>query len=139
MEYDGERITEAEALEMIESGSKRITDADIEKVMRREKDIKKRFHGPLGRFLEDGRTLLDMVKDYWKKRYRQVPWWTVAAAVTALLYVLNPMDAVPDFLPFLGLIDDATVLSVCLYLLDRDLSRYRSWKSEGVPEGTEED
>lgn len=128
-------ITEIEAREVIEEGSRKISDSDIEMVIEKEKEINRKFRGPLAKFIIDGKTLLSMVKDYWHKKYREVPWWTVAAAVTALLYVLNPMDIVPDFIPFVGLLDDATILSVCIFMLDRDLTRYREWKN--LPSGEE--
>ena len=130
-------VTEAEARGVLEENSKRISDSDIELVMEKEQEISRKFRGPLAKFIIDGRTLFSMVKDYWHKNYREIPWWTVSAAAAALLYVLNPMDLVPDFIPFVGLLDDATVLSVCLFMIDRDLARYREWKNAPSAEGTE--
>ncbi len=34
-------------------------------------------------------------------------------------------------IPFIGLLDDAAVVSACLFMLERDLVAYRAWKSEG--------
>ncbi len=123
-------VSEAEALEVLEEGSRKISDSDIELVIEKEQEINRKFRGPLAKFILDGRTLFSMVKDYWHKNYREIPWWTVSAAAAALLYVLNPMDLVPDFIPFVGLLDDATVLSVCLFMIDRDLAKYRNWKGQ---------
>ena len=122
------KVTEKEAREIIEKGTRKISDSDIETVLQKEQEISRKFHGPLGRFIGDGRTLIGMIKDYWQKNYREIPWWTVAASATALLYVLNPMDLVPDFIPVIGLIDDATIVSVCLFMLDRDIKKYKVWK-----------
>jgi uncharacterized membrane protein YkvA (DUF1232 family) len=36
-------------------------------------------------------------------------WWVIGAT---LAYVLNPIDIAPDFIPFLGEIDDAVVVSL---------------------------
>jgi uncharacterized membrane protein YkvA (DUF1232 family) len=36
-------------------------------------------------------------------------WWIIGAT---LAYVLNPIDIAPDFIPFLGEIDDAVVVSL---------------------------
>ena len=130
-------VTEAEARGVLEENSKRISDSDIELVMEKEQEISRKFRGPLAKFIIDGRTLFSMVKDYWHKNYREIPWWTVSAAAAALLYVLNPMDLVPDFIPFVGLLDDATVLSVCLFMIDRDLAKYREWKKVPSADGTE--
>ena len=48
-------------------------------------------------------------------------WWIVAGT---LLYVLSPFDVIPDFIPFLGEIDDAVLVTlvateVSQLLLDR--------------------
>ncbi len=124
-------ITPEEARNIIREGSTKVTGEDLDKVVHRADDIKRKIHGPLARFMEDIKILISMVKDYWNSSYRRGPWWTVAAAATALLYVLNPMDIVPDFIPFIGLLDDAAVVSACLFMLERDLVAYRAWKSEG--------
>lgn len=131
-------VTEVEAREVIEEGTRRISESDIEFVIEKEKEINRKFRGPLAKFIIDGKTLISMIKDYWNKKYREVPWWTIGASATALLYVLNPMDLVPDFIPFVGLLDDATVLSVCIYLIDRDLARYREWKSSFATDDIED-
>ena len=41
----------------------------------------------------------------------------IVAAVFALLYVLNSFDLVPDVLPFIGVLDDAVVITACLMLI----------------------
>ncbi|PSQ93904.1 MAG: hypothetical protein BRD53_07630 [Bacteroidetes bacterium SW_7_64_58] len=88
--------------------------------------------GPLQRLLEDGRLLLELVRDAQEGRYRAVPVWTLSAVGFALLYVLNPLDLVPDALPLLGLIDDAAVVSACLSLVEQDLRDYQAWKQSRV-------
>ena len=50
--------------------------------------------------------------------------------MVGLLYVLNPIDIIPDFIPFIGRIDDALVLKFCLKLIEKDLSKYKKWKNE---------
>lgn len=118
--------------DFVEAGAKRITEADVETVVQRMGTLRERFTagGPLARFVSDGRLLLDLVRDAWGGTYRSVPYWTLSAAVFALLYVLNPMDVIPDALPAVGLLDDATVLSLCLMLIEQDLSQYRTWKAD---------
>ncbi|NJL72636.1 MAG: DUF1232 domain-containing protein [Candidatus Competibacteraceae bacterium] len=69
-----------------------------------------------------------MVKDYWNKEYREVPWFTIAAIVAALIYVLSPIDLIPDVIPVIGLVDDAMVIAVCLRLCEQDLHKWQQWK-----------
>ncbi len=44
-------------------------------------------------------------------RYTAVPWRTLGLATGALIYFVNPFDAVPDVLVGVGYLDDATVLA----------------------------
>ena len=64
-----------------------------------------------------------MLVDWWRGDY-ETPWLTLVALSVALLYVVNPFDIFPDYIPFLGWIDDATVVIICFKLLQRDLRRY---------------
>ena len=116
--------------ELIKEGSPRIKDKDIEKVVEKSDEIQKKFRsrGPLQRFIEDARLLIAVIKDYWTGKYRQLPWGTVAAIAFTLIYVFNPLDLVPDVLPIVGEIDDAAVFTACLFLVERDLLKYKDWK-----------
>jgi uncharacterized membrane protein YkvA (DUF1232 family) len=96
----------------------------------RSAEINKKFsaRGPLKRFIEDGKVLTALVRDWRAGKYRQALYGTIAAVVFGLIYVINPLDIVPDVLPFLGVVDDATVIGGLLMLVERDLKKYRSWK-----------
>ncbi|MCD4706234.1 MAG: DUF1232 domain-containing protein [Candidatus Sabulitectum sp.] len=133
-------ISDDEARKVLEDGAETVTEEDIQRVITRADDIQRKFtgHSPLGRFIDDMKIMISMIKDFWSKNYREVPWWTVGAVVTALLYVLNPVDIVPDFIPFFGLLDDAAVVSACLFFVEKDLSRYKNWK-DGITETEEEE
>jgi len=115
---------------LIEQGSKKISNADVQKVVEKAGDIQKKFAagGPLGRFIEDGKLLIAIVKDYWSGTYRQIPYGTIAAIVFTLIYIFNPLDLVPDVLPVIGQIDDATVFAGCLLFIEQDLQAYKQWK-----------
>ena len=116
--------------ELIENGSKKISNGDVQKVVEKADAIRQKFTGggPLSRFIEDGQLLIALVKDYWSGAYRQVPYATIAAVVFTLIYVLNPLDLVPDVLPIIGELDDATVFAGCLLFIEHDLQVYKAWK-----------
>ena len=61
-------------------------------------------------------------------RYSETPWSVIAALVGALLYVLSPLDAIPDFIPALDFLDDAAVFAAGLAFSGKDLEKYRAWK-----------
>jgi uncharacterized membrane protein YkvA (DUF1232 family) len=125
-------ISKEQATAIVAKEAERVTDQDIEKVLDKSEEIRRRFEtgGPLGKFVEDFKLLMAVVKDYRRGKYRKIPFWTVAAIVGALLYVLNPLDLIPDFIPGLGQIDDAAVVAACLLLVRQDLHKYKKWKIE---------
>lgn len=116
--------------EFVKEGAEKVTSKDIDTVVDKSEEIKKKFsaRGPLRRFIEDGRLLTALVRDWRTGKYRQALYGTIAAVVFALIYVFNPFDIVPDVLPIIGAVDDATVIGACLMLIERDLNKYRSWK-----------
>lgn len=105
-------------------------DGTIAKVIKNEQDIDKKMSGQkaLKALLEHGRLLLSLVKDYFTGAYREVPYWAIGAAALALVYVLSPVDAIPDVIPGLGYLDDATVLAFCLKLVETELEKYKEWR-----------
>jgi uncharacterized membrane protein YkvA (DUF1232 family) len=46
-----------------------------------------------------------------------------------LLYLLNPLDLIPEALPVIGIVDDTLVAGLFLALLSRDVKKYLLWKS----------
>ncbi len=116
--------------EIIKDGAQNVTQKDIQKVISRSEELQRKFsaRGPLARFVEDGKLLLAIVKDYWAGAYRQVPYGVIASSVFTLIYVLNPFDMVPDVLPLIGQLDDVAVLGACLLMIEHDLQTYKDWK-----------
>lgn len=123
--------------EFIKAGAERVTPKEIEKVVEHADEIRHQFQsrGPLKRFIEDAKMLTALVKDYRLGNYKGALYGTIAAVVFALIYVFNPLDLLPDVLPFVGALDDASVIAACLMLVERDLFKYRDWKvnQPGVP------
>ena len=106
-----------------------VTDEDVEDVLRNRGKAEKKMHaGVLQGYWEDVQTFFQMLGDYWNGRYREVPFATIAAIVGALAYLICPIDVIPDFIPVLGLVDDAAVFAICLKLVRTDIATYRAWK-----------
>ncbi len=110
----------------------RIKEEDVEVVTDNEVAINKKFSetNSLSKYKELGKVLIGMLKDIKNGVYEHVPWFTIATIVMALLYVLNPMDLIPDFIPGLGYIDDMAVLSIGMGWIQSDLHKYLDWKIE---------
>ncbi len=82
----------------------------------------------LSREIHKVRILMRMLSDYRKGEYRQVPWNSVAAIGVALLYILIPLDLIPDVIPVVGFTDDLAMLLFVWKMILRDVEEYVSWK-----------
>ncbi len=69
------------------------------------------------------RLLYYLVVDWWNGDY-QPSKRVIAIAVAALLYLVSPFDLIPDFLPVVGWLDDAAVLTFAVKMLHDELQRY---------------
>ncbi|HDQ03158.1 MAG TPA: DUF1232 domain-containing protein [Deltaproteobacteria bacterium] len=128
------KISEKQAEKKLKQDAKAVTANDLKKVLDKRDEIEEKFKskGPHGRFVEDLKLFFSVIHDYRKGEYRELPFWTVAAIVAALLYVLNPFDLIPDFIPGVGFVDDALVVGACLALIERDLQNYKNWKNKSI-------
>lgn len=111
-------------------GAEKITRREVEEVVEKSELIESKFKSfrALGKYFEGARLMLALIRDYWRGDYRETPWFTIAAIVFMLLYVLNPFDLVPDMIPFIGLVDDVFAFSIAFKIAEKDLQRYKKWK-----------
>ena len=107
-------------------------DSNLEYLLSKESKLKEKLEdsGYLEPFSDDLMLFMSLVKDYYKGDYRKIPFKTISAGVIGALYVLNPIDLIPDSIPFIGHIDDALVLKFCLKQARKDLQKYKEWKQE---------
>ena len=82
----------------------------------------------LSRLFEDIKLLFLLVRDYWKGVYRDVSIWSIFVFSIGIIYILSPIDIIPDFNLGIGQIDDAAVLLLCLNFLEKDLYKYKEWR-----------
>ena len=123
--------------DFILSKAEKLGNSDFGKVLKESETIRKLAakDGPLQKFLSDVTLLIALVKDYYTGTYRDIPVKSVAAIAFTLLYVLNPLELIPDFLPGIGQLDDAAVVALCLKIISDDLTTYKEHKN-GKPDDT---
>jgi uncharacterized membrane protein YkvA (DUF1232 family) len=57
---------------------------------------------------------------WWALRHPQAPGWLKLGAALIVLYVLSPIDLIPDAIPFLGVMDDVILVPFAIrFLLKR--------------------
>lgn len=91
--------------------------------------------GPrLGKLKDDVRLLQALCVAWWRGEYRAVSPRALVTIVAGLLYFVSPLDAIPDWLLGVGLIDDIAVLAWVLKTVDDELSAFRAWRNRQSPE-----
>ncbi len=85
--------------------------------------------GPLEKIWDKLQLLFSLVKDWSAGNYRQIPVGSILTMLAGLLYFVSPIDAILDFIPGLGITDDAVVLGFVIKQMGSDLEKYRIWKS----------
>ena len=61
----------------------------------------------------------DVVALWLAARDPRVPWFAKVLAGAVAAYALSPIDLIPDFIPVLGLLDDALIVPAGLWLFVR--------------------
>ena len=84
----------------------------------------------IGRISADLPVLLRLARAWASGDYRRVPVKSIVMVVAAVLYFLNPLDLIPDFIPVIGYLDDAAVVGYVLRNLQKELEVFRAWEVE---------
>jgi len=127
------KVSKEELKAEMEKGASKITENDILKVIEEQEKIKEKFSkGPLAKFMDKVKVFIELLKDYINGNYKEIPWYMIAAITATLLYVFSPIDLIPDFIPIIGLADDALMVLICLELVEMELEKYQEWKEGKV-------
>mgnify|MGYP003305730843 FL=1 len=115
---------------IFEGFKKDYSQEDAEKVMANQSKIEQIMQNEtLNKYIDDVKLYFKMLADIFTGKYKQIPVGTIAAIVGTLLYVLSPVDLLPDFLPG-GFVDDAGIVALCLSFTKRDLEEYKAFKAQ---------
>lgn len=68
------------------------------------------------------------VSDVFSGRYRDYSMTALITLVAGMVYVVSPIDIIPDFIPVVGFTDDITVFLFVLKSVNDELERYRKSK-----------
>ena len=73
---------------------------------------------------------ISMVKSWISGEYKEIPWETIVGITVGLLYLISPVDVIPDPIPVAGFIDDIAVNAFILKPLSHDIAKYVEWRDK---------
>jgi uncharacterized membrane protein YkvA (DUF1232 family) len=74
-------------------------------------------------------TMLRLIRAYYRGDYRAVPESTLVVVIAAIIYVVSPLDIIPDAIPAIGFLDDATIVALALKRTRQDLDDFMIWET----------
>jgi uncharacterized membrane protein YkvA (DUF1232 family) len=77
-------------------------------------------------------TMLRLVRAHHRGEYDQVPDNALLWVVAALNYLIDPFDLIPDKTPFLGFVDDATVVEFVAARTRQTLDDFMTWETRSM-------
>lgn len=113
-----------------------VNDSTISYAIEKEEYINKiSKKGPLLDKVAELKLLFEMLKNNGKKNNRgekfSISPAALAIVVGALLYVISPIDVIPDAIPVVGFIDDAAIITAAITQIKKigdDIKNYKKWK-----------
>ena len=87
----------------------------------------------LSEIWDDLMALIRLLRAWITGGYRDVPTNTMLLVTAAILYLVMPVDGVPDFVPALGFVDDVALILFVLKSIRLELESFLSWERSGEP------
>lgn len=90
---------------------------------------------PRGPFGDAWPYLLAMIRlgrAHQRNEYRDISRPKLLMVIAALIYFVSPFDVIPDWLPVLGHIDDAFVVTLALKSVRTELDAFMAWETAAV-------
>ncbi len=83
----------------------------------------------LGEMAEKFLLLVRMIETALRGEY-EIDLGSLALLIAAVIYVISPIDAALDFLPFIGWLDDVSVVGIIFKILEDMISKFEKYEEE---------
>jgi uncharacterized membrane protein YkvA (DUF1232 family) len=82
-----------------------------------------------GEVWESLQLLTRMIKSVIDGEYKGIPSSTMVGGIAVLIYFITPIDLIPDVIPVIGFLDDATLLAWFMASIKTELDKYKEWEA----------
>jgi Uncharacterized conserved protein len=77
-------------------------------------------------------SMLRLIRAYVRGEYRNAPRDSLLTVIAAVAYLVDPFDLIPDEIPFLGFLDDATVIGFAATRARAALDEFMIWETTAL-------
>lgn len=81
----------------------------------------------LKEIVSDTKLMIYLVRDWIRGDYRNLSKNSIILIIIGLLYLVIPLDMIPDFLP-MGFVDDIAVIGYIMSKISNEIKKYKEWK-----------
>jgi uncharacterized membrane protein YkvA (DUF1232 family) len=85
--------------------------------------------GPFGEAWPYLLAMIRLARAYERREYGDISRPKLLIVIAAIIYFVSPLDAIPDWVPVLGHIDDAFVVSLALRSTRAELDTFMAWET----------
>lgn len=132
MENENKLLSEEDIIKALETNSDeaKSTISDEDKFERLIQRLEKKLAmiPYIGEYASDIASLVSLVRSYIKKEYTEIPLGTIISIVSTFIYIVSPLDLIPDAIPIIGHADDLFLLGFVLKLIRSDIIDYKKWR-----------
>ncbi len=86
-----------------------------------------KFQNSLNGLFHQVNLLIRMIRA-WRSGIYPIPLRTIIFSIAGLIYFLNPIDIIPDFLFPIGFADDAALIALAFKNIRKDLKKFYEWE-----------
>ena len=117
--------TKSKAEEYLRDSEK--TKKLLEDAAKKSKSYEKN-RGPLDEVWSYLTALYRLLRAYFRREYRDIPWKSIVLVTVGIIYFVFPIDLIPDMIPVIGLVDDAGVIWFVVNQIKADLDDFLAWE-----------
>jgi uncharacterized membrane protein YkvA (DUF1232 family) len=88
--------------------------------------------GPFGETWPYLMAMVRVIRDFQRGEYRDMAAPKLLIIIAAIIYFVSPFDVIPDWIPVLGHIDDAFVITLALKSVRSDLDTFMAWETARI-------